>query len=95
MKNAIQKLQEEYAELFSGKEIRETEDGKYSVYDYLTVVTGYKNPRQILKRLQEAYPEVVSACDTFKFQGRGQQETPVTNRQGLLLIHGLLPGVAG
>ena len=31
----------------------------------------------------------------FKFEGRGQKETPVINRETALYIIGLLPGVAG
>lgn len=90
MRNAIEKLQQEYAELFEGKEIRETEDGKFSVYDYLTVVTGYKNPREIFKRLCEQYPEVRTITENHKFPGRGQHETPVTNLLGLSFISKLL-----
>jgi hypothetical protein len=99
MRNAIEKLQQEYAELFEGKEIRETEDGKFSVYDYIDVMTGSKNARIVFKRLCEQYPDVVTRCyDTIfpRRDGRkGTKSTPVTDRQGLLMIHGLLPGVAG
>jgi hypothetical protein len=95
VRNAIQQLQNDYAELFAGKEIRETENGKFSVYDYLRTVTEYKNPYDIYTRLCNQYPEVVEFCEDFQFPGKGQRNTPVTTRQGLLLIHGLLPGQAG
>jgi hypothetical protein len=99
MRNAIEKLQQEYAELFEGKEIRETEDGKFSVIDYLGTVTEYKNPYEIYNRLCTAYPDILDFCEDTIFPRRdgrkGTKSTPVTTRQGLLQIHGLLPGQVG
>ena len=79
--------------------IRQTEDGKYSVYDYLRVCTEYKNPRDCYKRLCDNYSDVVGICDNVKMvRSDGKMSalaTPVTDERGLLYIHGLLPGVAG
>jgi hypothetical protein len=75
--------------------IRRTPDGRCSVYDFIAVVGEQKNPRQAWERLIERYPEVVPKCDNFKFPGRGQRETPVTDREGWAYILGLLPGVVG
>jgi len=80
-------------------DIRRTDDGRYSVYDYLRLCTDYKNPRDIYKRLCDNYDDVVGICDDVIFtrsDGRkGTKVTPVTDERGLLHIHGLLPGVAG
>lgn len=79
--------------------IRQTDDGKYSVYDYLRICTDYKNPRDCFKRLCDNYPDVVGICDSVKMVRsdgkKGNAKTPVTDERGLLYIHGLLPGVAG
>lgn len=76
-------------------EIRVTPDGCYSVFDVVEVVGGKKNPRDAWKALVEQFPEVVARTDSFKFPGRGQQLTPITNKEGLLHIIGLLPGAVG
>ena len=75
--------------------IRRTPNGKCSVYDLITVVGGQKNPWDAWKRLSERYPEVLGKCEDFKFLGRGQRETPITDREGWAYILGLLPGVMG
>jgi hypothetical protein len=76
-------------------EIRVTPDERYSVFDVVEVIGGKKNPRDAWKSLVEDFPEVVARTDSFKFPGRGQQLTPVTNKEGLLHIIGLLPGAVG
>lgn len=75
--------------------IRRTSDGRCSVYDLLSVSGEQKSPRKVWQRLKEGYPEVVTKCHYFKFPGRGQRETPVTDKEGWLYILGLLPGVMG
>ncbi|MFZ9739571.1 MAG: hypothetical protein ACO3EZ_16350 [Prochlorotrichaceae cyanobacterium] len=79
---------------FDDSEIRITDDDRYSVLD-LIKFCGQKNPRQVWKRLTERFSEVVTKCDSYKFPGKGQQETPVANRQNILYIIGLLPGAVG
>ena len=68
--------------------IRRTEDGKISVYDLISVVSGQKSPREVWRRLTEQYPEVVTKCDNLKFKGAGQRNTPVTDKEGALYILG-------
>lgn len=79
--------------------IRQTDDGKYSVYDYLQICTNYKNLSELFKRICRNYPDVLAICEEYKFprkNGRvNNQSSPVTDERGLLYIHGLLPGVAG
>ncbi|MEM8610436.1 MAG: hypothetical protein AAGF93_00345 [Cyanobacteria bacterium P01_H01_bin.105] len=74
--------------------IRRTEDGRCSIYD-LIGAAGKGSPRSVWKRLTSVYPEVFEKIDSFKFPGRGQQETPVTDLKGWLYILGLLPGTMG
>lgn len=79
----------------NGAKIRKTEDGRFSVYDLIRIAGGQKSPREVWKRLQSTYPEVVTKCDTFKFSGKGQNNTPVANLENCLYIMGLLPGECG
>lgn len=75
--------------------IRHTPDGRISVYDLIKAVSGQKNPRDAWKALVRQFPEVVGFSDNFKFPGKGQKDTPVTDREGWAYILGLLPGVIG
>ncbi|MBT9314131.1 hypothetical protein [Leptothoe spongobia] len=75
--------------------IRRTPEGHCSVYDLITVVGGQKDPYNVWKRLCKEYSEVLTKCQDFKFSGRGQRETPVTDKEGWAFILGLLPGVMG
>jgi len=79
--------------------IRQTEDGKYSIYDYLHVCTNYTNTTELFKRICRTHSDVLSICEEYKFprkNGRiNNQSSPVTDERGLLYIQGLLPGIAG
>lgn len=77
------------------REVRTTPDKRVSVYDAIKAVTGTRNARVVHDRICERYPEVVAKCYNFKFPGRGQRPTPVTNKQGLVYIFSLLPGTVG
>lgn len=44
---------------------------------------------------KESFPEVVQVADNYKFPGKGQRETPVTDSEGAFYIIGLLPGAVG
>ena len=44
--------------------------------------------------LCEQFPEVHTICTNFKFPGRGQRDTPVTDAEGITQIIMLLPGRA-
>lgn len=81
--------------IFGYGEIRETDDGRFSVYDLIQVVGGQRDPYNVWKRLCMEYLELLTMCQDFKFSGRGQRETPVTGKAGLLHIIGLLPGAVG
>ena len=49
---------------------------------------------QLLQRLVEQFPEVATVCGNFKFQGRGQRDTPVTDAKGIVTIIMIMPGSA-
>jgi hypothetical protein len=80
---------------FDNDFIRTTEDGRMSVFDFIRVVGGQKDPRKTWERLMTRYLEVALFCHNFKFPGKGQRETPVASKEGILQILGLLPGLAG
>ncbi|MBL1178653.1 hypothetical protein [Pantanalinema sp. GBBB05] len=75
--------------------IRRTPDGRSSVYDLIAVIGEQKNPYQAWDRIVERFPEVLTKCEDFKFPGKRQRKTPVTDRAGWAYIIGLLPGVMG
>lgn len=79
---------------FDDANIRVTPDGRYSVFDVIKFC-GCKSQRQVWKRVVEQYAEVVTKCDNFKFEGKGQRETPVAYRENIVYIIGLLPGAVG
>lgn len=76
-------------------EIRVTPDERYSVFDVIEVIGGKKNPWDAWISLSSQFTEVLGKVEDFKFPGRGQRQTPVTNKEGLLYILGLLPGAVG
>ena len=79
---------------FDSTEIRTTEDGRFSVFDVIKFC-GCSSERKVWERLVERHPEVVTFCHNFKFPGKGQRQTPVADRAGILQIIGLLPGAVG
>jgi hypothetical protein len=80
---------------FENDEIRATNDGRISVYDFIRVVGGQKDPRKTWERLKERYSEVALLCHNFQFPGKGQRNTPVADKAATLQILNLLPGLAG
>src|SRR5215831_13321875 len=72
--------------------IRTTPDKRVSVYDAIRVATGAKNPHQVWNDLKKTYPEVLQKTESYKFPGRGQLPTPVTNKEGFIRILVFLPG---
>ncbi len=74
-------------------------DGKlFSVHDFIRVVGGQKNPREVWKRLCTKYSALVTLCDEYKFPGTtggAARKTPATDKKGLLEISQLLPGEFG
>lgn len=93
----------------NGAKIRKTKDGHFSVYDLIRLCTGIKNPREFwlgkhrtkkdgnatTEGLVGRYPEVVDIVYNYKFEGKGQKETPVATLENCLYILGLLPGECG
>ena len=68
---------------------------KVSVYDLIEVVMEQPDcGRKTFFRLKNDHPEVGALCPNFKFPGRGQKDTPVTDARGLVTILNLLPGRA-
>jgi hypothetical protein len=80
---------------FSSPEVRKTENGLYSVFDAIRFIAQKDNQRIVWKRLSERHPEVVTDVTTFKFEGKGQKETPVADKQTIIEIISLLPGKVG
>jgi hypothetical protein len=76
-------------------EVRTTPDKRVAVYDTVKAVTGAKNPHQVWNDMKKQYPEVLQKTENFKFPGRGQRSTPVTNKEGLVYVLSLLPGTVG
>lgn len=83
---------------FGDYEIRVVGDGRFSVYDVLVAFGAYPNldtARITFRRLEKQNPEVSDFCSDFKFPGRGQRETPVTDEEGMYRILMLCPGKRG
>ena len=67
---------------------------RVSVIDVVSLVTE-QCPQQAahtLQRLLDDYPEVCHNVTHFKFSGRGQRETPVTDARGIIEIIMVLKG---
>lgn len=79
-----------------GKVVRKTLDRppKVSVYDLIEVVTGQEPnaARKAFYNLEGMHPEVAENIRDFKFPGRGQRPTPVTDARGVVTLINLLPG---
>ena len=73
-------------------QIRKTseETPRLSVLDVIGAVTGVVNPRSVLQVFREAHPEAVA--DSYRFPGRGQQETLVGDAREIAEVVLLLPG---
>ena len=96
----IADLMASLAELTDGtvQQIRKTAEDppRIAVYDVLQLVTGCSanNCNPMFLRLVQNFPEVLTKCVNFKFSGRGQKETPVTDARGIVDIIMMLPGKA-
>ncbi len=82
-----------------GKEVKqirmtETHPRKVSVIDVAVTMTGYdaNYASQAIRNICESHPEVHEKIMDFKFRGRGQRKTPVTDVHGIVEIILLLPG---
>ena len=66
-----------------------------STYDFLEHVAKNKNPRTALEWIRTSHPEGVQSLDTFKFPGRGQQDTPIMLVRDAVKLLQVTPGDAG
>ena len=69
---------------------------RISVIDLVAAVTGYTShaAANAVLRLKTTYPEVSSDWCLFRFGGRGQRDTPVTDARGAIELIMVLPGRA-
>ena len=78
------------------QQIRKTTETppRLSVIDLVAAVTGFTPhaAANAVLRLKAAYPEVSSLDGHFRFGGRGQRDTPVTDARGAIELLMLLPG---
>ena len=91
---AITEVEDGY--MLNGKKVRKTigPPVMVSVYDVMCAITGHDSSvaSNEFTRLQQRHPEVRASVTNFKFPGRGQRDTPVTDARGLVMIMNLLPG---
>jgi len=77
-------------------EIRRTEDTppRVSVIDVASIITGHgaDYASQAVRNVYDNHPEVREKITDFKFPGRRQRKTPVTDVQGIIEIIMLLRG---
>ena len=66
-----------------------------SVFDFLENVAKKKNPHEVLRRLENQTPEVLTFCESFKFPGRGQHDTPICTLACAVKLLQVTPGEAG
>ena len=65
-----------------------------SIIDVIATISG-KDKNQAaedLRRISTGHPEVKAICFDFKFPGRGQRDTPVTDAKGIVKIKTFGPG---
>ncbi len=78
------------------QQIRKTAETppRLSVIDLVAAVTGFTPhaAANAVLRLKAAYPEVSSLNGLYKFSGRRQRDTPVTDARGAIELIMLLPG---
>jgi hypothetical protein len=69
---------------------------RVSVIDVIRVITrtSRSDSSHTLKRLCDTFPEILTNLTSFKFPGRGQRNTPVTDAGGVTRILWILPGRA-
>lgn len=88
-KAILNNLIEEVEQAIEQGKIR-SQDGKHSVYDFLTVFLEAKSVREVWKRFVANDPETVTFCDSLKFNRSnnraGNIESPATSMIGLIYI---------
>ena len=82
----------------SVQQVRKTAESppRVSVIDVIRAITGTSptESSHTLRRLEDTFHEVGSFLSNFRFPGRGQRDTPVTDAEGITQIIMLLPGRA-
>ena len=77
-------------------QIRKTGENppRISIIDVAIAVTGktHHDAAQDFRRLSDQYPKVGTNCSLYKFKGRRQRETPVTDVRGIVEVIMLLQG---
>ena len=63
-----------------------------SVIDLIRCFVGVQQPDWTWRQLKDSHPEVHGLTTDFKFKGRGQRVTAVSDAKGLVQILMLLPG---
>ena len=78
------------------QQIRKTTETppRLSVIDLVAAISGYSSnvASNVVLRLKATYPEVASSWCIYKFSGRRQRDTPVTDARGAIELIMLLPG---
>ena len=74
-------------------QIRKTSESppRVSVFDVITSFLRAGNPWQMWGDFSRQFPEVLQLVEDFKFPGRGQRNTPVTDARGIVRIIMMLP----
>jgi KilA-N domain len=94
--NAFEITEADDGYMLNGMKIRRTGGmpQMISVYDFITAVTEQhpNHAGRSLLSISSNHPEVTPMLVDFKFPGRGQRFTPVTDARGLVMIMNLLPG---
>ena len=67
---------------------------RVSIIDVIVALTRQSatNANHTWGRVQDSYPEVRHHVTNFKFPGRGQRDTPVTDAEGITQLIMVLPG---
>jgi len=77
-------------------QVRKTDETppRVAVIDVASLITGQdqNHAAECFRRLAARYPEVNANCVNYKFPGRRQKNTPVTDVRGIVEIIMLLPG---
>ena len=77
-----------------GNRIRKTMETpqRVSVYDLIVASTCDTNPRSTFLTLKETFRDIAEGCSVYKFPGRGNMRTPVTDARGAVAVMNRLPG---
>ncbi len=76
-------------------QIRKTDENppRISVVDVAIAITGKSqhDAAQDFRRISDHHPEVITNCSLYKFDGKRQRNTPVTDVRGIVEIIMLIP----